>query len=128
MNQACLICCSRGTLNSRNMVGAIDLIFSNGCGPIVGFNFSSNILLITSLILHVLLNPYVIQTYHSISSKFSWVKGILPNELDTLKNLVSFNAKFMGYIFKDEYKPIHASGSPIFWLSFIIEKYYWVLL
>ena len=78
---------------------SIDLIFANGCELIVGFDFSSNILLITSLILHVLLNPYMIQTYLSISSKIYSSKGIIPSELNTLTNLVSFNAKFMGRTF-----------------------------
>ena len=82
-----------------NMVAFINLIFSNGRKLIVGFNFSSNILLITLLILHVLLNPYMIQMYLSISSKICCSKGTLPNELNTLTNLVSFNDKFMGRTF-----------------------------
>ena len=85
------IYCSRITLHGENMVGSTDLIFSNGRELIVVFDFSSNILLITSLILHVLLNPYMIHTYLSISSKICCSKGILPSELNTLTNWVSFN-------------------------------------
>ena len=57
------VCCSRITLHGGNMVGSADLIFSNVLELIVVFDFSSNILLITSLILHALLNPYMIHTY-----------------------------------------------------------------
>ena len=89
MNQTRLVCCSRITLRGRNIVRSMDLIFPNGRELIVGFDFSSNILLITSLILHVLLNPYMIQTYLSTSSKICCSKGILTRELNTLTNVVS---------------------------------------
>ena len=59
MNQAQLFCCSRITLHGRNGVESINLIISNGRQLIVGFDFSLNILLITSFILHILLNPYI---------------------------------------------------------------------
>ena len=63
------VCCSRITLHCGNMVGSTDLIFFNGHELIVAFDFSRNMLLITSLIFHVLLNSYMIHTYLSISSK-----------------------------------------------------------
>ena len=90
--------CSRITLHGGNMVGSTDLILPNGRQLIVVFDFSSNIFSITSLILHVLLNPYMIHTYLSICSYIYCPKGILPSELNTLTNLVSFHAKFMGRI------------------------------
>ena len=103
MNQASLVCCTRIALLGGTMSISIDLIFPNGRELIVGLVFSPNIHLITSVILIVLLKAYMIQTYLSISSEIFCSKGILQSELNTLTNLVSFDAEFMGHTFSFPY-------------------------
>ena len=67
MKQTRLRFCSRILSHGGNYIGSTDLMLSNGSEITAGFDFSSNIFLITSFMLLLFLKLYIQHTYTSVS-------------------------------------------------------------